>query len=96
MSGWKNKELKITDPLIQICLGGHSDDKKSAAVKLTALPMRRGEDETKESSAVVGVSSAVVGAAALCIFLNSLHGELIFDDVHAVQRNQARSTIQYQ
>ena len=30
----------------------------------------------------------VSGAAGLCVFLNSLHGELIFDDVHAVERNQ--------
>jgi hypothetical protein len=30
----------------------------------------------------------VAGVAGLCIFLNSLHGELIFDDVHAVQRNK--------
>ena len=30
----------------------------------------------------------VAGAAGLCIFLNSLHGELIFDDLHAVIRNE--------
>jgi protein O-mannosyl-transferase len=32
--------------------------------------------------------AVVAGAAGLCVFLNSLHGELVFDDVHAVERNQ--------
>lgn len=30
----------------------------------------------------------VPGAAGLFVFLNSLHGELVFDDVHAVERNK--------
>jgi hypothetical protein len=31
--------------------------------------------------------AAVAGVAGLCVFLNSLHGQLVFDDVHAVERN---------
>jgi hypothetical protein len=34
------------------------------------------------------LSALVAGVAGICVFLNSLHGELIFDDVHAVERNQ--------
>ena len=35
----------------------------------------------------------VAGSAALGVFLNSLDGELIFDDVHAVIRNQVRCLV---
>ena len=35
-----------------------------------------------------GRGALVAGAAGLCVFLNSLHGELIFDDLHAVIRNE--------
>lgn len=37
---------------------------------------------------MISRASALAAAAGVCVFLNSLHGDLIFDDVHAVQRNQ--------
>ncbi len=34
------------------------------------------------------LGSTVAGIAGFVIFLNSLHGDLIFDDVHAIIRNR--------